>query len=253
MADGTFCSDSTPGNCFRAQCRSGSCDQSYSYQPAGTSCTDATPSDCYAAQCNGAGTCNQTACYSCCSCFPAGTAITMADGSTRPIESIVTGDRVLAYDTLAGRPVPAAVEKTFEHREGKEGLVVVNGTLRATESHLLYAAGRWMRAADLQVGDELLVLPPGAAPQPTAVPVESLEIQPWSAVVYNLEISDHHNYFADGVLVHNKPLLCASCSSGGGGASCGPSCPSGKACTSSTQCGCGSCSSSTRTCNCVAL
>jgi len=253
VADGTSCTDSTPGNCFRAQCRSGSCDQGYSYQPAGTSCNDTTPTDCYAAQCNGAGTCSQTACYSCCSCFPAGTFITMADGSTRPIESIVIGDRVLAYDTLAGRSVPAAVEKTFEHLETKESLVVVNGTLRATESHLFYAGGRWVRAADLRLGDELLVLPTGAAAQPATVPVVSLEIQPFSAAVYNLEVSGHHDYFAGGVLVHNKPLMCASCSSGGGDSSCGPDCSAGKACTSSAQCGCGFCHSSTRTCNCVLL
>jgi hypothetical protein len=59
---GTTCTDTIPGDCHVAQCTAtGACDQSAALQPTGTTCEDTTPSDCFAAQCTAAGACNQTA------------------------------------------------------------------------------------------------------------------------------------------------------------------------------------------------
>jgi hypothetical protein len=91
-ANGTACTDTTPSDCYKATCQSGSCSQSTTFQPAGTvcrgasgecdlaetcsgsagacptdakkangtACTDTTTSDCYRATCQ-SGSCNQTA------------------------------------------------------------------------------------------------------------------------------------------------------------------------------------------------
>src|SRR5262245_2400686 len=43
-------------------------------------------------------------------CFLAGTPITMADGTTKPIEEIQVGDVVLAYDKVTGEMKPDPVK-----------------------------------------------------------------------------------------------------------------------------------------------
>lgn len=46
-------------------------------------------------------------------CFAAGTSITLADGSTKPIEDIVPNDMILSYDAH-GNLTPGRVKRTFE-------------------------------------------------------------------------------------------------------------------------------------------
>lgn len=142
------------------------------------------------------------------SCFIAGTSVTMADGSTRPIEKLVVGDQVLAYDVEAGRPTPSTVTHTFIHPD-TEGLILVNGDIVTTTSHPFFVNGKWVRADALRVGDELVHVGDGAtalSAGPEPAEVTSLESKPGSATTYNIEVATHHNYFAGGVLVHNLKL-----------------------------------------------
>jgi hypothetical protein len=155
-------------------------------------------------------------------CFAAGTPVSLADGSTRAIEQVAQGDLVLAYDETSGRVVPARVSQTFAHSDVHEGLIAVNGRLLATAEHPFYVAGGSapVRAADLRVGDELLVLERlagTAEPGLGTMPVASLERLPSAGTVYNLEVAGPHNYFAGGVLVHNKTGS-AGCQPSGGAA-----------------------------------
>jgi hypothetical protein len=161
-------------------------------------------------------------------CFVAGTPVTMADGSTRPIETIRTGDLVLAYDTRSGQPAVSQVNNTAVHDHWKEraATVLINGTLRATVNHLFFVNGKWRRADQIKVGDTLVrALPTGKdtgavvratsvlggapaaepAPLPSIEPttVKSVHRMPGADVVYNLEVAKYHDYFSGGVLVHN--------------------------------------------------
>jgi hypothetical protein len=142
-------------------------------------------------------------------CFAAGTPVTMADGSTRAIDQLAVGDMVLAYEERSGRVVPARVSRTYVHDGSQEGLIAVNGSLLATADHPFYVSGRGapVRAGDLRVGDELLLLD-GIPGTPTAglatLAVDSLRPLPPAPTVYNIEVEGPHNYFAGGVLVHNK-------------------------------------------------
>lgn len=144
-------------------------------------------------------------------CFVAGTPVAMADGSTRPIEAVSVGDRVLAYDEARGWRVPARVVRTYVQAGFGRELVRINGSLTATRSHPFYIEGRGVRPArELAVGDRLLGLPDGAkgarASRDAVVPVTVQEIEHLEPVpmVYNLEVSAERNFFADGLLVHNK-------------------------------------------------
>jgi hypothetical protein len=174
----------------------------------------------------GAGQCQRDC--GCCTgwqaiCFVGGTPVALADGSTKPIEQMQVGDQVLAYDELTGKVVPARVADTFIHTDVHKSLVAINGWLLATANHPFYVKGRSepVRADELQLGDELLVLDDGpgkAEPGLRSVKVASLEQLPPAKTVYNIEVEGTHNFFAGGVLVHNKTSS-AGCepSSGGGG------------------------------------
>ncbi len=73
--------------------------------------------------------------------------------------------------------------------------------LLVTDEHPFYVGGEWVRAADLVTGIELLSSAGGDVSPVTLV--EHVE-QERRDTVYNIEVEGHHNFFAEGVLVHNK-------------------------------------------------
>lgn len=144
-------------------------------------------------------------------CLAGGTAITMDDGSHRKIEDVRVGDRVLSYDTTLGRITKSVVTKTFAHT-AEEGTLLINGKLRATPNHPFFVGGTWKRADELEMGDDLLVFDPRASRglkllAVTPDTVRSLVSVPGTLETFNLEVAGEHDYFADGVLVHNKTCV----------------------------------------------
>ena len=151
--------------------------------------------------CTGMEYCLDPATHTCASsCFAAGTPVTMADGSTRPIELIDVGDRVLGYDVETGATVAARVSHTFVH-PGTTGSLLINGVLRTTPEHPFWVDGGWTPAAELVPGASLLAVSGASS-------VRSIESVSGALTTYNLEVDGVHNYFAGGVLVHNKPVMC---------------------------------------------
>lgn len=139
-------------------------------------------------------------------CFAAGTMIMMWGAvAAKPIEEVVVGDRVATVDPILGLTTPGFVEQTFEHEAayGELRLVLTGNTsvstiLRVTPEHPVCANGQYVAAGTIRTGDLLL-----SSNFSTYRALDSLsELQP--ATVYNLTVSDNHNYFAGGVLVHNK-------------------------------------------------
>jgi hypothetical protein len=126
-------------------------------------------------------------------CFVAGTAITLADGTKKPIERIAVGDLVLSYDEKTATLANGLVTRTFVHAN-TDHLVVVNGTLTATANHPFYSAGRWVPAEELFVGSNLF----------DGRTVSAIEMKDGTSTTYNFEVADYHDYFAGGFLVHNK-------------------------------------------------
>ena len=90
------------------------------------------------------------------SCLLPGTKISMADGSSRNIEDIKAGDKVMAYNEAQGTIEEAEVAQTFVH-PATRGYLTVNNKLRVTGNHPIYVMGRgWIRADELVVDDRLL-------------------------------------------------------------------------------------------------
>jgi hypothetical protein len=142
-------------------------------------------------------------------CFVAGTLVTMADGTTKPIEQIQVGDIVRSWDKtehfhITPREevftfVHARVVEVFSHPAADApALVYINGVLTATPEHLIYTSGGWKAAIRLVIGDVLLL-------NGEPLEVVSIETLPGFEPVYNLHTNhESHNYFANGILVHNS-------------------------------------------------
>jgi len=130
-------------------------------------------------------------------CFLAGTRVRMADGSEKSIESVAVGDSVA---TRADESDPTlrdgSVAETFRHEV--DGYLVIDGSLRVTPEHAVFANGRWATAGELRVGDSLLGIDNGWRR------ISSIERRDERVTVYNLSVGTYHTYFADGNYVHNS-------------------------------------------------
>lgn len=161
-------------------------------------------------------------------CFIAGTAVLMADGSTRPIEAIRPGDLVRGGRGGVNRVV--AVEAP---RLGARRLYGFNGGVPfVTAEHPFLTPAGWkavdpaatlretaaLKVTALAPGDLLTRARPagpateaGNLARATAVEVwldplkvlAAAEADP-ATIVYNLLLDGDHSYIADGFIVHNK-------------------------------------------------
>ncbi|MFJ6934839.1 polymorphic toxin-type HINT domain-containing protein [Streptomyces sp. NPDC101132] len=145
--------------------------------------------------------------------FPAGTAVLMGDGTTRPIEQIEVGDLVTATDPLTGTTGPRVVKATIYTPDDREFTdIELRGAsaapLTSTDHHPYWVQNRkrWTDAADLRVGDALRT--------PVGTTVQVGKVTHWKglAPAYNLTVNDLHTYYVlagpTPVLVHNTNPLC---------------------------------------------
>ncbi|MFE5297318.1 ricin-type beta-trefoil lectin domain protein [Streptomyces sp. NPDC056632] len=149
--------------------------------------------------------------------FVPGTKVLMADGSTKPIEKVKAGDKVVATDPESGENVVETVSAEIKGQglkhlvkvtidlDGKGGSKAAQITATAGHPFWVPELGEWIDATDLKSG-EWLQTSAGTYVQVTA-------IQRWTAqdaTVHNLTVSDLHTYYvlagATPILVHNANL-----------------------------------------------
>jgi len=130
-------------------------------------------------------------------CFLAGASITMADGSTKPIEEIQAGDMILAYDE-ASKQMKADRVKVVHPPVERDFYLVINGTMKLTPNHRVLSKGEWVEIGQLAVGDTL------TAPDGKPVPIEKIEKVDGKVMVYNFAVNPYETYVANGVIVHNR-------------------------------------------------
>ena len=170
-------------------------------------------------------------------CFPAGTPISLADGSTKPIEDIQINDTVLAPNGL-GELVSAKVDKLFTNttqefirlsfEDGREPLVATSGHRFLTETgdymeigHMARLGGGTVRVVGVDGGvvmasAETLVYSAKTADMFPMTATKTIAFE-GSAVLkqdvtegwttYNFEVREYHTYVAGGVRVHNDSIL----------------------------------------------
>ncbi len=153
------------------------------------------------------------------SCFGAGTQIATPDGEVA-IETLQVGHQVLAYDESSGAVVASTVTAVFRHEASALGhLLLADGhALRVTAEHPIYCprTRSYRPASELSAGEALLRLAPSQSVDgaPRSLQLETTTLQqplaqlPETQTVYNISVATYENYFADGLLVHNKtPII----------------------------------------------
>jgi len=138
------------------------------------------------------------------SCVAEGTPVTMADGSSKPIEEIKKGDQVLGYDPATGSYMAENVLDTIKHQV--EVIVNINnGMLKLTplDQPIYYRNSTyegWMRdPANIQVGWEIY-----NATSNGWVPVTSVTFEEGKTRVYDLVLDGYTTYIANGILLMDK-------------------------------------------------
>lgn len=157
-------------------------------------------------------------------CFIAGTKVILIDGSTKAIEDVQVGDKLLGMDGHTNEVIG------FDHPLlGNRKLYSLNNSeYFVTAEHPFYTTQGWkaidplataaenpsLQVGRLKVGD-VLVLTHGK--QEKLLSMNSIEADPLTPL-YNFLLSGNNSYYANGYLVHNK--------GGGGGNNPDPEKPS---------------------------
>jgi hypothetical protein len=147
------------------------------------------------------------------SCFPAGTAILLADGTSKQIEQITVGDVVMGFDGSC--QVPVCVEELESPlRDHLCVLSFADGSrVELTQEHPLFTKEGWrsvsprstaeenadLTVAKLEIGDGVLTAA-GAFLTLTDISFVRGQVQ-----TYNIKrLAPHNNFYVNGFLVHSK-------------------------------------------------
>jgi hypothetical protein len=130
-------------------------------------------------------------------CFAAGTPVTLSDGRTKPIEKIQVGDAVRSYSLARREFVTGKVTQNFQRSQ--PAYLNIDG-IKVTVEHPFWLVNRseWVKASEIKRND-ILMRDNGSWQTVRNITFIVGEIE-----VYNMEVEGEHNYFAGGVLVHNK-------------------------------------------------
>ena len=129
-------------------------------------------------------------------CFASDSLVLMWDGTYKKIEDIEVGDEVVGYNLGENKIEKGKVTDVRVQKVGS--ILIINDQLRVTENHLFYTDAGWVSAKNLKPGAKLLSL------SGEWVDVSKIEEAKTPETVYDIEVSDCHNFF---VLLNGKPVL----------------------------------------------
>ena len=140
-------------------------------------------------------------------CFPAGTKITLSDGSEKNVEDLTLQDKLLTWNEKTGELVEGVIGDIVKKKKNSLiHLTTEDGTsIKSTPLHKFYSKERgWISAKELEVGE---VLVKKANVESKLVSKELIEGE--IEVYHILNVKDTHTYFAEDLLVHNlKYVTC---------------------------------------------
>jgi hypothetical protein len=154
-------------------------------------------------------------CFSETSCFLAGTLIATPAGPI-PIEALVVGDVVWSFSLERGEKIARRVRAVLRATANEVRVIAARGNviLGVTTEHPFYDLARreYRPARDLVAGDVLAALTENGISDCVIDQVSAKELAAPSMAVFNLTIDGPEaNYFAAGMLVHNKTLPIEDC------------------------------------------
>lgn len=135
-------------------------------------------------------------------CFVAGTKITLADGDIKNIEDVVIGDEVLTHNEESGKNEKGIVGELKSHEVDSVIRLTLDNEniIITTHEHPFFVEDKgWVKAGELQPLDVCRKVDGSESL------ISTVEVLEETHMVYNLlSVSENHNFFANGILVHNK-------------------------------------------------
>jgi hypothetical protein len=144
-------------------------------------------------------------------CLAKGTKVSLVNNKDLPIEQLKIGDSLLAYNEITKLIDTTVVTNTFAHLTHFNNCLSIeleiNGkvqTIQTTDNHPFFCKEKgWVKAGEL-TGDFHLLIHDTNSTKGTFIKIKSItKLIEGLPEVYNIETSIH-NYFANGILVHNK-------------------------------------------------
>ncbi|MBW4600519.1 MAG: hypothetical protein KME29_13210 [Calothrix sp. FI2-JRJ7] len=142
-------------------------------------------------------------------CFGGSTVILTTQGN-KPIEKLHKGDSIIGYNFTTHQLEVGNIGDIQALNSHK--YLLINGKIKVTETHPFYVRTstgiKLEQAQQLKIGAQLI------GEGESSIVISKIKYVNKNITVYNLiSVSPNHNFYADGILVHNK--------GGGGGGSSG--------------------------------
>jgi hypothetical protein len=150
--------------------------------------------------------------------FVPGTRVLMADGSTKPIEKVEPGDKVVATDPRTGRTSVQTAAATIVGKGSKDLVRITlkihdGSTAKTTTTTVTATAGHPFWVPTLREWVDAGKLKPGQWVQTSSGTwIQIGAVEAWTAkkaTVHNLTVTDAHTYY---VLAGTTPVLVHNCS-----------------------------------------
>ncbi|GAA2121177.1 DNRLRE domain-containing protein [Streptomyces synnematoformans] len=143
--------------------------------------------------------------------FTPGTRVLLADGTTKRIEDVEAGDRVVVTDPDTGETTTRTVKRLITTHDDKDFVRLTfttqdgqTGQVAATTTHPFWAehAGEWIDAGDILPGTTIRTA------TGTTVTVQAADHYTKRQTTHDLTINDIHTYY---VLAGDTPILVHNC------------------------------------------
>lgn len=135
-------------------------------------------------------------------CFVAGTEISLLDDDVKNIEDVQVGEEVITYNEETGLHEVGVVGELKQHQVDSVIRLTLDNenVIVTTHEHPFFVEGKgWVKAGELEPLDVCKKIDGGEAL------ISSVEELKETHTVYNLlSVSKNHNFYANGILVHNK-------------------------------------------------
>ncbi|MDP2926130.1 MAG: LamG-like jellyroll fold domain-containing protein [Nanoarchaeota archaeon] len=148
-------------------------------------------------------------------CFPAGTKILMSNGDYENIEDIKTGNLVLSYDEKNKKQTIGVITKLESFISDDMCKIVFSdgSEIKLTENHPIFTL-QGIKSIDPEATKKEGLAVSKLEKEDMVIAFDSnyktvKNISCWNEIsrTYNFKVKSYENYFAEGVLVHNKPQL----------------------------------------------
>ena len=136
-----------------------------------------------------------------CECVGENTQILVAGNKTKKIKDLVLDEEIVSLNLMTGKNQLKKIKRIIKMKAEKYLVIsTALGKLNITHNHPLYSENKWIKAGNLIPNKKIQGFN-------TITKIKGIEEKYESVTVYNLEVEDNHNYFAENILSKNCGIM----------------------------------------------